>query len=362
MSEVNLVNEINKNLKAGEVVEYSEINSKLSELESNYGSVVPDMTTKEGYEFSKDAAKVCRDARTNLESIRKEKKQPYLDYGRLIDSQAKEIESKLKAIEAPHSEAYKAYDAKKKQILEERKNTIFELNNVDRWGADKSETEIQIKMDEVGSMDISKQSFGRLEQDALNAQQVAMDKLNTCFAQAVDRRVAAEQAEADRLELEALRAAQAKAAQEKAQREESERKAKEEIERKEREKRIAEEAEANAKAEAEQLRIAAAQAEERRIKQEEQAKIDAENARVQAAENAKLAAEEAARLEREKIEAQAAALKAETEAREADIKHKSAIKSAILGSLMSAGVTEGQARLVIKLVANRKVPHIQINY
>lgn len=202
---MSIADQINDNLKKNTVVEYSEIQAELAKLQEQYGCVVPDASTKDGYDFSKSAANACRDIRLNLEDVRKEKKQPYLDMSRLIDSQAKEIKSAIESIETPHREAFQEIDRKKKELLESRKQTIYELNHsFDMWNG-KTESEIKDQIEFVEDMDMSKESFGRLLEDAVAAQQTAINQLYRAHAEAVNRRVADEQAEADRKELELLR-------------------------------------------------------------------------------------------------------------------------------------------------------------
>jgi len=359
---IDIVSEINKNLSIGQVAEYSEITAELNKLSDQFGSVVPDCSNREGYEFSKNAALTCRDIRSNLEAVRKDKKQPYLDYSRLIDSQAKFIKEKLESIEGPHKEAYQEVDARKKAELEARKQIIVEMNNIRLWATDKDEFEISEKIDEIACLDVSKSTFGRLLDDAMSAQQTATEVLYACHADAVNRRAEAEQAEKDRLELEALRAAKAKADQEEADRiADQERLAYEEgikARALEQAKLDADQAALESKQREEAAIIASKQAEDRLAKQEfeaEQALVDAEVRRVADIEAAKQA-------ESLRLQEAAAKEQAEANARETDKKHKASIHNAILGSMVMGGVSEDQAKLVVKLIAANKIPHTKISY
>lgn len=351
----NIVEEIQKNLSEGVVVEYNEIQAELAKLQDEFGSVVPDCSTKDGYEFSKNAAMTCRDIRTKLESIRKEKKEPYLNYGRLIDSQAKEIKESVEAIESPHKTAYQAVDQEKKRILEERKQIISDLNNIRAWAIEADELQIEAKIDEVSEMDMSKESFGRLLDDAISAQSVAMESLHECHAMAVNRRIETERIEAERLELEKLREEQRKR-EEQAAIEEAERS------RIEREAEIARQAEERARAEAK----FAAEELERQKAEAEAAAVAAENARIAAEEKAKQdaieAAERARKEELARQEQEQAKIKAEAEARAADKKHRAAINNAVKGAFIAGGLSESEAELATKLLAAKKIPHTVIIY
>lgn len=57
--------------------------------------------------------------RTGLEALRKELKQPALDYGRALDARAKEIEQQLREIEAPGAAHLEAIAAERKRRREE---------------------------------------------------------------------------------------------------------------------------------------------------------------------------------------------------------------------------------------------------
>lgn len=370
---MDIVSEIKANLAVGNVVEYSPITAALNELKERLGSVVPDCSSRDGYEFSKKAAAECREIRSNLEAIRKEKKKPYLDYGRLIDSEAKRVTEELKEIEVPHLEAYRAKDAERKAILEGRKQAISDMRNAGLWGADKSETEIEARIEELQEMDISSDSFGRLADDAVQAQATGIEELYKCHAQAVNRRVAEEKAEAERLELEALRAEIAKREEEDRQRiakEQEEKRKADEAERLERAKQEAAEQARQAeevrriKAEqdAEAARKAQAEAEERAARQAEEAKQREAEAKARAEREAREAAERAAEQERQHIESERLANEEEAKRRAADREYRGAINSAARDALVEGGLSEKQATRAIELIALGQVPAVTINY
>jgi len=138
--------------------------------------------------------------------------------------------------------------------------------------------------------------------------------------------------------------------------------------------------EAAARAEADRIeKIKKEAADAARLEAENDARVERERV----ANAAKLAAAEAARKDAEHKAAIAAAeqravdmaakIKAEHEAaaaaeraaqakREADTKHKAAINRAALAVLVEHGIGEESAKLVIKLIAGKKVPAISIQY
>ena len=101
----------------------------------------------------------------------------------------------------------------------------------------------------------------------------------------------------------------------------------------------------------EQQKIDAKIAEERRIEAERQAKIAAE----QAAEDARFA-----EIERQKEEAKR--IQHERDMREADKNHKKGINNEILDVLVSNGLSKEDAKKVVTLAAQKKLPNLTINY
>lgn len=105
-------------------------------------------------------------------------------------------------------------------------------------------------------------------------------------------------------------------------------------------------------------RQALAQAEADRVAAEqraEQERIDSERRQVEAAERARLA--EVARQD-----AEAARVKREAEAREADKAHKARINRAALDAFIAGGMPEECAKQAVTLIAQRKIPAVSITY
>jgi len=96
-------------------------------------------------------------------------------------------------------------------------------------------------------------------------------------------------------------------------------------------------------------------AEEEKIRAAERSRIEKELAVKEA--NELMAAKEAARLAAEKAEKEAAEKKA------ANTKHRAKINNEVLRFIKGInGVTEGQAKGIIKAIANNEVPHLKILY
>lgn len=351
----NINEEINKEVSQGEVGAYSFVNDQLQKLKETYGSEVPDASTKEGYQRSKEIASEMRTLRTTLESKRKEIKAPALAYGKMIDSEAKRLTAQIKEIEDPHSSAYKEVDAEKKRLKQEAEQRLMDIRNLPQTCFDKTADEIESMIDELACVSVDFDTFRHKLDEAKEWVPSILEQLSSEHAKAVEREAEQARIEAERLELEKLRAEQA-------EREAKERSEQAEKERLEREKQIADQAriEAEQRAEAEKLQAieAAKQAEQARIEAEERAKHEAEQAAIRA-EQEKQAAIEA---EKQRQISEQARIEAEAKAREEDKKHRASINNQALQDFVAGGLTEKQAKLAVTLIASKQVSNVSIYY
>lgn len=203
------------------------------------------------------------------------------------------------------------------------------------------------------------------------------DKVLTALRTALTKREAfeAEQEELARLRAQAearekadREAAIAREAAEKAQREADERAAAERAAAARREQELLDQAAAQEreaenqrlqlKLQAEQAERAAAQAEADR----QAALRQAEEERQAAARRAEEAAEQARQEERRRADAAAAEILRQQQQRERDVAHRRSINRAALEAFVSGGMTEECAKQAITLIAERKIPNIQISY
>lgn len=127
-------------MTARKLTVYSAARAELATFEKKYNSLVVDCSTTEGMKSAKDCRKEIRDARSNLEDLRKETKAPVLEKGKQIDTEAKAIsatltklfekfDSAIKTIENKEALAAQAAleeAATKTQELDAREQAIFE--------------------------------------------------------------------------------------------------------------------------------------------------------------------------------------------------------------------------------------------
>lgn len=317
------------------------------------GNFIPDCTTKDGYEASKNfVLKVTTPARTALTNAHKDAKAFYLEGGRMVDAKKNELMDMLMEIQEPHQLAYKAVDDEAKRVKAEKEaaiqNGFDTLNGYIQSALNQTSDFIDGLIGDCGSFDADEAVFGKQLPEVIALQQKVMSQLTDAYSQALmfedmQKKQAEAQAIIDKQNAE--REANDKAVAEANQREQM---------------RI--EAEQAASEENERLKREAAESESRRLQQEAQAKIDAESARLKAELDAKTAAEDAAALERKKQADALAKEKADAEAREADKAHRGSINSQAMDCLIAGGLTEDQAKLAVKLIAAKKIAHVQINY
>lgn len=98
------------------------------------------------------------------------------------------------------------------------------------------------------------------------------------------------------------------------------------------------------------------------IQRARRAELEAQQRAEQAERDSQAKAEQAAAAERQRQADEKARIEAEASAREADREHRKAINSEALAAFIAGGMTEDCAKQAITLIAQRKIPHIQITY
>jgi colicin import membrane protein len=224
----------------------------------------------------------------------------------------------------------------------------IDLSNMQEFTSRSELAEKEVRKVLVGALaeaqrrDAEAAEMARLRKEAAEREQKERDERIAKEAREKAQREAEE--ERHRVEQEKF-AAEARAKQAEAARIESERLAEE--------RRVA--AEARAKQEAEEAAKrhaeALAQAEERRNQEAKAAEERAERERLAAVE-----------AERERVAAEARKVAAETEARERDKKHKSAVMGAAKDALIAAGIPEEHAKAAVLAIQRGQVPAVRIEF
>lgn len=347
------------------IAEYSPTAIALAELRNKYEAVVYDVTDSKGMVAAKAARAELRGYRVALEKTRVEIKAPALQRSRDIDSEAKRITAEIEALEDPISGQIKAEEDRKaheKAEAERIERERVEAINA-RFDALKA-LPLQAATataDECRAMIAQAEAFdpASFPADLLQAAKFEQRMAITGLRAALDR---IEQADADRAELERLReAAEAvriegeRLAQAERDREEAEQRRADAQAQAEREQAIREEAVENAKRDA-----AAA------LERAEQDRIDdarrADAAQAEAVRQAEArAAQQAEARERARLAVIAEQEEADAK-RAANRAHVGRVNSAALAALVTAGLSEADARTAITAIAKGEIPAVSIAY
>lgn len=334
------------------IVEYDEVAKKIEEVKE-YSNFLPDASTDEGYQKSKRVSLDIGKILTSLEKTRKDKKSYFIEGGKAVDSQAKEIARKLQEMQLPHKEAYKELDNLKKAREAERKQKLEDrvsyIRNLPEMLNESSSDEVKQAMNHL--ITETCEDFYEFTSAAIKARNESQKKLADLFSKTL-------QAEKDSEELAKLRSEQIKREQEEREkviaetaRLEAESKARKAQEAIELEKQRALEMERKTKQALADAHMAAEKAEKQRI-------VDAQLAEEKRLYDIESAKQSEILRQKQQIEAE----RLEAEKREANKKHQDKIHNDILKVLFDHGISEGSAKTMITLAAKKQLPNLTINY
>lgn len=166
-----------------QVAVFNATEAALAALREKYGTV-PDVETPEGYELAKSGIREITGYRTSLEKKRKEIKAPFLDAGKIIDSEARRITEQLEALEAPLKTAKQEVDEREAKEKAERIAKLqVKVDAITAHVAEakgKSANEIAEIIEKVDAID-PLIDFYDLTQEALEARKDALAELNTMY-------------------------------------------------------------------------------------------------------------------------------------------------------------------------------------
>lgn len=296
----------------------------------------PDMTTKKGREEIASMAYKVAKSKTYLDDLGKKLVAEWKEKSKIVDESRKKIRDTLDSLKDEVRKPLTEWEDREAARIKKYSDAILALKNAPDLVFITSD-QIREKLADIEITQVD-ESWGEFEAIGKEAKEKALVGLK-------DRLTVFTLREAEQAELKKLREEAA------------------ERERADREKKIAEDAATKARLEAEQK----AKAEADRIEREKQEAILSQKA-----------AEERVRfLEREKIEAERKAVEEERirveqikqkeieaqKLRDADVEHRRSINKAAVEALAKeAGVTEDQAKLIVILIAQGKVPSVSIRY
>lgn len=331
----------------------------VKELEKKYRDVVPDASTKDGYDYCKFVRKELSPIKADFEKKRKMLKAPIIEAGKLIDSVMNPLGARVEILYKPFETAYRKVDQEKEARKQARLNIITDgfkaFDDALVTAAGEASSVVQMLIDEMSDFDLDPKVFMERTDEAAARHGEVMEKLASMLMSAI----AQEEMQAKQAEIEAREQAiiareneQARLVQLEIIRVEEEKLARQRAIDKEAQQKAIEYAQAQAKKDAE----------EKHVKEMEQAAKLAEEKAEQARKQAIEQAEKAKLDERLRIEQEQAQLKFEAEKREADTKHKAAIHNEILTAILTTGISEAQGKEVIRLTATHKAGQLFIKY
>lgn len=324
----------------------------LAQIRSEIDSFVPNVTTRKGREaIASIAHKVAR-SKTALDNVGKELVAELKDVPKKIDAERKRMRDLLDAWKDEVRAPLTAWEQAEADRLAKHQQHIEQLKDTNTEGL--TAAAIGARIQDLDSTDIN-ESWEEFEAEAHRVKAASLTTLRLALA---DR----EKYETEQAELERLRA---EAAQ-REQKEREERIAREAAERAQREAEQRAQAEREAAIRREQEAKAAAERRELELKlqaeQAERERMAAQQRAEQAERDAEARAKAAADAERKRQADEQARIEAEAKAREADKKHKAAINRAALEAFVAGGMTEECAKQAVTLIAQRKIPNVQISY
>lgn len=311
---------------------YDPFRTQLVEFKELNDSVVFNLETKKGMKDAKSHIYKLAQTKSGIEKARVKEKSASLIYGRLVDSEAKDIVAQVDEMIEVHKTPIDEIEQREKDRIAKHRAAIDEIINLNPFDTVEA---IQFCIDKVAVC--TTDSMEEFIHDMSDAKAIKLAELTERLSVRV-------KADADAAELDRLK------------------KLEDDRIAKEREETIKQEAIDN---ERKRVKTSKKQTQNEFVTREtelvadaEQANRDKENAEERAA-NAEIEAKKKA--DQELLEKKQADEKA-AKAREADKKHHAKINRAAMTGFIKGGFNVTQAKLAVKLLAHKKIPHSTISY
>lgn len=315
---------------------------------------VADLNSRKGRErIASLAAQVAR-SKTAVEKPGREYLKRIKELPKAIEAELREFAQKMDGLRDEVRAPLNEWQAAEDRRVDHHQDRIEWLNTRNDMPFDISAEQIADQIAAVESLLVD-EGFQEFEAEAARAKDKALTMLRAVLA---TRR----QKDAEQAELEKLRAE--KVARDR--QDEIDREAREIIERET--ARIQQQAQADADAAAQRERDAKNEADRRelelKLQAEQSAKreLEAQQRADQAVRDADAQAERAANAERQRQADEQAKAKRETDAREADTKHKGSINRAALEAFIAGGMPEECAKQAVTMIAKGRIPSVKIHY
>lgn len=332
------------------LVPYNEIRAQLAELKAKNAAMTFDYATVKGAAAARSHIYILRKRNADIERVRKATKAEALEFGKKVDSVAKELSGEVEAMIAVHEKPLLEIEERETARIDKHQKNLADLILVPGIELPRNAQACRNLLSRIAGTPIDK-SWDEFEQQAREAQGTSIRILETRLAELTKQ-------EAEAAEVIKLR-------EEVAKRDAADRARAAEEAQKKRDEEIRQQAEAKAKREAEaaaerasRAAADAALAEARKKEAEAQAAINAEREKTRLAE---LAVEKA---RREKAESEAKAAREEQErkqaeeARAADKVHR----ARIMDEVVAAVAQYHNPADIAQAIAAGKIPHVSIKF
>jgi len=331
----------------GAIKAYDPFRGQLAELKDLNARTVFDYEDPKGNKEARSHIFKLRQTKAAVEKARKQEKAASLEYGRKVDSEAKEIIGEIDGMIEIHAHPIAEIEAREERRVTAIRERIEDMRSL---AADDMELRACGWQDRLNSLEAIPidDSWNEFTAEAAKVKDEILSTLRRRLAER--QKYEAEQAELARLRQES---------------EERERRDREDALRREGEERARKEAEQAAQRERDREERERREAEEAAQRRELEAQRAIEQAKREKAE-AEARAERAAKEERERIEREQreAKMREEQEAakREGDRKHKAAVNNAAVAAMVEFGIPKEHAKAAVMLIAKKEIPNVSIAY
>lgn len=315
--------------------DHQSLEDLLQSIKNEVSTIVPDITTAKGRKaITANVSRITK-SKTLLDKVGKDYNAAQKELLKTFDARRKHAFTFLEDLQKEVRKPLTEWENKEKDRIAKCEGVVNAFiktsEDSDSW-MNYSANELRDLLDSVEEVTITKR-LAEFEDEAAQAKSNAIKNINIAIQSRVNY-------DEDQEELKKLRE---KSAEDDRVRLESNQKA--EAERAAQQKVI----DANNETQAAEQRAEAAEA---------QRVIDAEKAE----EQRKIDVEAAAQAERDRIEVERLAEIEAEKKRAADKNHKGKINRAIVKELLKCGINEAQAKKVVTLIAQNKVPNTKITY
>lgn len=319
------------NIANTEISAYNEFRAQLAELKEYNGKIVFSYETPKGNKDARSHIHKLRKTKSAVDACRKKEKAASLEHGRKVDKEAKDIIGELEDMILVHKQPLDDIEEKEKIRVDSILSKLDAIRHSSQDTDELSSVEISERLDILQNTDITVEVFQELTEQAAGAKSFAIQDLEKLFN--ARKKYEDDQAEIERLRLE-----------------------NEKRQQKERDERIAKEA-------AEQEREAALIREKTLKDRAQKAALKAEQDKRYAAAKAVQAVKDAEAKVRQEAEEKVIQETKAQEKREANKQHRAKINRAAVAALVTlSSLSDEQAKDVITLIANKKIPNANMQY